>query len=106
MLPDTIYRLLPYIYIVVGVVFALLIDSALVYISAVLLVITGFLVLWLRYAGGARYRPLAQDSYVAADMTPEHHARTERRHADDVHEFPIINNNGEIIALDRRIASI
>lgn len=107
MLPDTIYRMLPYIYIVVGVLCAMLVESELVYVSSVVLVFTGLLVLWMRYAGGAHYeqeKHASGPSLVAEfDLRPR--IKKERRQTDIQREFPLINNKGEIIALDRRLGS-
>ena len=106
MLPDSIYRILPYLYILAGIVCAMTVDSELVYISSVLLVFTGLLVLWMRYAGGARYHEVGSstEKYVR-DYDVSTPVKKERRHATETREFPLINSKGEIIAFDRRVGS-
>ena len=105
MLSRVVYGLLPYVYIIIGVLCALMIDSGLVYFSSALFIFTGIVVLWLRHAGGAMYRPVNSGRHAAADPAQEHHVKTERRGMNVRHEFPLVNHKGEIIAFDRRLGS-
>lgn len=105
MLPDTIYRSLPYIYIVVGVFCATLVESSLVYFAAGLLVVAGLIVLWMRHAGGAKYDPIKSITPHSSGSGVSRETHEDRRQARISRQFPIINHSGEIIAFDRRIGS-
>ncbi len=48
MLPRQLYELLPFLYILTGIVCAVLIDSTIVLISSMLLIVTGVFVLLMR----------------------------------------------------------
>ena len=105
MLPDTIYRALPYIYIVVGVACAVFIASPLVYVASAVLVVAGLIVFWMRHAWGAKYRPILRKTHSPAGSASagQKHEEHDRRRTSARREFPIINHNGEIIAFDRRL---
>lgn len=106
MLPNTLYKSLPYLYIAAGVFCGVVIESNIVLISSALLMAAGLLVLWMRH------RPL-EDTTV--ESVPEVHslktrdwddifqAEQERRLPGIARIFPLIDKGGNMIAFDRRV---
>ena len=106
MLPNPLYQSLPYLYIIAGILLALVIESDIVLAPTLLLMFTGSLVLWMRH------RPLA-DSGIGS--TPEvrslkerswndvFQAEQERRLLGVARTFPLIDNQGNLIPFDRRV---
>jgi hypothetical protein len=107
MLPNTLYKSLPYLYIIAGVFFGIFIDSNIVFISSALLMVAGFLVLWMRHY------PL---EHTFVESVPEVHkfkqrnwddvfqAEQERRMLGMARTFPLIDDDGNMIAFDRRVS--
>ena len=96
MLPRGLYEMLPWTYLVAGVLGALLIESTLMMIGAMLLISAGMLTLFMRY----QYRRGIGD--VAVE-------RAERRCGDDRRQrmavvFPMLDNSGQLILADRRVS--
>ena len=48
MLPLSLYELLPYIYLAVGALGCVLFDSELILLASVLIILAGFIILWMR----------------------------------------------------------
>jgi hypothetical protein len=106
MLPDMLYKSLPYLYIAAGVFFGIVIESNIVFISSALLMTAGFLVLWMRH------HPL---EYSDVESVPEvqgpktenwddiFQAEDERRLPGIARTFPLIDDSGCRIAFDRRL---
>jgi hypothetical protein len=107
MLPNPLYQLLPYLYIVTGALLALVIESDIVLLSTLLLMVAGFLVLWMRH------RPLADSSSGTVHPPVREHttrnwndifqAEQERRLIGITRTFPLIDNQGNLIPFDRRV---
>ena len=97
MLPRQLYELLPYIYVVTGILCAVAIDSTIVLISSILLIVTGVFVLIMRrnfrralHQQNEQY----QIAYGAGGV-----AHTEKRSGVDRRR-----RQGEQVVSDRRIA--
>ena len=106
MLPRKLYELLPYLYMLTGVVCAVLVDSTVVLISSMLLIVAGVFVLMMRRS----YRKSTNRQFQlyqaacepAAGTAVEKRTGIERRHA-KVRQWPILDNAGHRIFSDRRI---
>ena len=108
MLPKTLYVSLPYLYISVAVFSGIVFGSEIVLLFSALLMLMGFLVLWMRHH--------SQD-YFDAESVPEVHqlkhrnwndifqAEQERRMLGLAQTFPLIDGSGNLIPFDRRVAS-
>lgn len=108
MLPRVIYQLLPYIYIALGVVCMLIVESRLIFFSSSLLIAAGVLVLWMRQKNSVEPAQSSKDSealkaeeiellYDEVVSMPDH----ERRIGDD-RRFPLVDDNGVMIPFERR----
>ena len=105
MLPRKLYELLPYLYIVTGIVSTSLIDSTIVLLSSILLIATGVSVLLMRRSyrkslnskrrvGEFFTRPPVADHYVQRSGV-ERRRRT-------VTAWPILDDTGDTIVSERR----
>ena len=97
MLPTALYELLPYIYLGVGAVGCAISDSELILIASALIILAGFIVLWMRID----YRHTA----VAPEAINVHF---EKREGDDRRQrvssvFPLVDRTGETVNADRRV---
>ena len=106
MLPNPLYQSLPYLYIIAGVLLALVIESDIVLAPTLLLMFTGSLVLWMRH------RPLADSSTGSVSEVQSLKSRNwndifqaeqERRLLGTTRTFPLIDNQGNMISFDRRV---
>jgi|GEM_PF-3346337 len=107
MLPRRLYELLPFIYIVTGILCAVLIDSTIVLISSLLLIITGVFVLIMR-RNFRRALHLQNELYATAyDAGEVNHfekrSGIERRRY-EAGGWPVRDKAGNEIASDRRAA--
>lgn len=106
MLPRKLYELLPYLYMLTGVVCAVLVDSTVVLISSMLLMVAGVFVLMMRRSyrkSTNRQYQLYQDvSEPDISTAVEKRSGKERRHA-KVRQWPIFDDAGDRIFSDRRI---
>ena len=109
MLPRSIYQLLPYFYIGMGLFLVYVVESRLVFLSTALLIAAGALVLWMR-----RDKDVEPDEYLNTDKTKNdedaellsdksfdylnHERRSNRNRS-----FPLVDNRDGMIAFDRRI---
>ncbi len=108
MLPRRLYELLPFLYIFTGIVCAALIDSTIVLISSMLLIVTGIFVFLMRRS----FRKSLIQSYeqhqavyeAAVHDGIEKRSGIDRRRRGKVTKWPILDNAGERIFSDRRIA--
>ena len=97
MLPLSLYELLPYIYLGVGAIGCALFDSELILIASVLIILAGFIILWMRID----YRRTAFDS-VADNIHFVERSRIDRRQ-NAATVFPLVDNSGETVRTDRRV---
>jgi hypothetical protein len=107
MLPRRLYELLPYLYIVTGLVSAALIDSTVVLISSILLIITGVFVFLMRrnYRKSLNQRQkLHQAIYESVGYGGIEKRSGIDRRCREITEWPILDNTDERIISDRRIA--
>jgi hypothetical protein len=107
MLPRMLYELLPFLYILTGIVCAALIDSTIVLISSMLLIITGVFVLLMRRSFrksiNQRYELHRAANEYAGYEGIERRSGIDRRHR-KVKQWPVLDFAGEKIFSDRRIA--
>lgn len=112
MLPNSLYKLLPYFYISLGLLCALLVESRMVLLPSALLVATGALVLWMRYrnavepeayidSSDTRYEEESEVSLAGNEEIPDH----ERRIGDE-RDFPLLDDQGNMIAFNRRAKNV
>ena len=106
MLPRKLYELLPYLYMLTGVVCAVLVDSTVVLISSMLLIVAGVFVLMMRRSYRRSTNKQFQLYQAAcgpdAGIVVEKRSGTERRHR-QVQQWPIFDNTGDRVYSDRRI---
>ena len=108
MLQKSIYKALPYLYVVVGLLCMLFIDSTLVFFPSILLISVAALVLWMRYRNSVDPVEYIEASSVANDEYLEHFLDEnsdlpdhERRFGDQ-RDFPLVDDNDVMIPFDRR----
>jgi hypothetical protein len=105
MLPRQLYELLPYFYILTGVVCAVLIDSTIVLISSMLLIVTGVFVLLMRrnFRKSLNQRfELRMAAYESAlDDGFEQRSAIDRRRRKAA-KWPALDDSGDIIFSERR----
>jgi hypothetical protein len=107
MLPRKLYEMLPFLYMLTGIVCAVLIDSTVVLISSMLLIVAGVVVLMMRrsYRKSSHERiHLYRTAYVPdVGQGVEKRSGTDRRYS-QVKEWPVFDNSGDKIFSDRRTA--
>lgn len=105
MLLRTLYKSLPYLLIVSGVYGGIVIGSDIVLICSAVLMLAGFILLWLRHYPPERVnagvRPERQ-SLKTRNWADIFQAEQERRMTGVIRTFPLIDNNGNLIQFDRR----
>ena len=105
MLPRQLYELLPFLYILTGVVCAVLIDSTIVLISSMLLIVTGVFVLLMRrnFRKSVNQRfELRKAAYESApDDGFEQRSAIDRRRR-KLTEWPALDDSGDMIFSERR----
>lgn len=108
MLPRPIYQLLPYFYICLGLLCMLIVESSLIFFSSTLLIMAGGLVLWMRHRNsvdpveyinaGNAIRDEEFELWVDESVDlPDY-----ERRLGDQREFPLLDDDGTMIAFDRR----
>lgn len=106
MLPRKLYELLPYLYILTGIVSTALIDSTIVLMSSMLLIVTGVFVLLMRknFRGALNYRIRTNLITPETEAADNHVQRSgvERR-CRSVIVWPILDDMGDKIPADRRM---
>jgi hypothetical protein len=107
MLPRKLYELLPYLYMLTGVVCAVLVDSTVVLISSMLLIVAGVFVLMMRRSYRKSTNRQFQLYQAATDpragIDIEKRSGIERRHR-QVRQWPVFDDAGDRVFSDRRIA--
>jgi len=108
-LPRKLYELLPYIYILTGIVSSSLIDSTIVLISSILLIATGIFVLHMRRSYRKSFNSKLRDDQVVTrpavtDHLPDTFVRRSgvERRSRTVNVWPILDDAGDIVVSDRR----
>ncbi|MDH5610904.1 MAG: hypothetical protein OEY66_00420 [Gammaproteobacteria bacterium] len=104
MIPKSIYQLLPYIYISLGMLCLLIVESRLILFSSVLLIAAGGLVLLMRHNNAddsvESVNSVDDDSEIILDESS--HPFDHERRVDDDRGFPLLDNRDAMIAFDRR----
>jgi hypothetical protein len=105
MLPRRLYEIVPYLYIITGIVSALLIHSRLIIISSMLMVMAGVLILSMRISSRRRHghsRLQLEGGFIGGHSRPyiERSAHNRRRFA--ATRFPIIDASGKPVEFERR----
>jgi len=109
MLPKSIYKLLPYFYIGMGLFFMIKVESRLIFFSSSLLITAGCLVLWMRHRNTVDPVEYVNDlealnnddSEIILDestIPPGYDRRF-----DNERSFPLVDNKEGLIAFDRRV---
>lgn len=107
MLPRQLYELLPYIYVVTGILCAVAIDSTIVLISSILLIVTGVFVLIMRRNFRRAVHQQNQQYQIAYGNGGVGHGEKRSgidRRRNEGARWPVLNAAGEQIVSDRRIA--
>lgn len=107
MLPRQLYELLPFLYMLTGVVCAALIDSTVVLISSMLLIVTGVFVLLMRknFRKSLNQRfelRMAAANQLAPAGGVEQRSGIDRRHRKAA-KWPALDDSDEMIFSERRI---
>jgi hypothetical protein len=106
MLPRRLYEILPHIYIITGVVSALLIHSRLVIIAAMLMIMAGVIILSMRISNRrsrVQQRTYSESGHIGINSRPYiERSGQDRRHA-AVTRFPLIDSAGKLVECDRRL---
>ncbi|MFC1588868.1 hypothetical protein ACFL3P_01200 [Pseudomonadota bacterium] len=108
MLPRSVYQSLPYLYISLGLICMLFVESRLIFFSSTLLITAGALVLWMRRMNSVEPEEYINSGQIMAEeaATPFIDEDDERpdyeRRIGDERAFPLVDDNGGMIAFDRR----
>jgi len=105
MLPRKLYELLPYLYILTGIVSTALIDSTVVLMSSMLLIVTGVFVLLMRrnFRGSLNDRVRASQITTETAVTDNYVQRSSvERRCCCVTVWPVLDDTGDKIPADRR----
>ena len=110
MLPRSLYELLPYIYLVVGAVSGLMIDSSLIFIASLLLILAGTLTLYMRRAyrknkigSHQQTADIPLQSEQGTVMENDNRSGFDRRKRKAL-DFPLIDYAGFSVSSDRRLS--
>lgn len=105
MLPRKLYELLPYLYMLTGIVSAVLIDSTIVLLSSLLLIAAGVFVLVMRW----NFRRSTNERYALYQATFAPTAVDELikrsgidRRKRTVSQWPVLDDTGEVVFSERR----
>ena len=106
MLPRSLYELLPYLYLVIGVVSGLSIESSLILAASLLLILAGLLTLFMRWnyrEDRRRYDRERRQESAGNPGRPQNDMRQgqERRQRVAMH-FPLTDTAGRLIRQERR----
>jgi len=114
MLHRSIYEGLPYLYLVVGIVCALLISSTLITIASLLLILAGMAVLLMRFRFRSEQQRLRSEVANELHFAADHYedlvrANRERRlrslsdrRKQNTTDFPVQDTRGGEVSFDRR----
>jgi hypothetical protein len=109
-LPRSIYHLLPYFYICLGLLCMILVESRLIFFSSTLLMVAGALVLWMRYKNSVDPVEYINSGKPIKDEESEQWLDEStglldhERRIDDDRAFPLVDDNGVLIPFERRKA--
>ncbi len=105
MLPRKLYELLPYLYMLTGILCAVLIDSTIVLLSSLLLIVAGVFVLVMR----RNFRKSSSERYALYQAAFDQHAVGEfikrsgiDRRSRAVTQWPVVDDSGDVLFSDRR----
>ena len=106
MLPKSIYQSLPYIYISLGILCMMIVESRLILFSSALLVAAGGLVLLMRRGASDSVDPVEPVNNVDEDLEiildASSNSLDNDRRFDSERSFPLIDDKEGLIAFDRR----
>jgi hypothetical protein len=105
MLPRRLYEILPYLYILTGIVSALLINSRLVIIASMLMIMAGAIILSMRISnrrGSAHQRMRAESGHLGVHSRRYIERSVQDRRHSLAARFPLIDSAGEPVEFDRR----
>ena len=108
MLPKSIYQLLPYIYICISLLCIWVVESSLIFFPSVVLIIAATLVLWMRHKNAANPIKYIDLTKTASEKEPDllfdqsDDIVDHERRLDDERGFPLLDDNGAMVAFDRR----
>lgn len=103
MLPRLLYEILPYSYILTGIVIGMVLNSSLIFLAGALLIATGVSILFMRYTyrrrlqamiPGGMQTPVVRENYVSRRRSDRRQRLTS--------QFPLIDCNGTLVTRDRR----
>ena len=97
MLPRSLYELLPFIYLAVGAVGSAVLDSELSLFASLLIMLAGFIVLWMR----VDYRRSVYDVANEAVYLVERSDADRREQASSI--FPLADESGAVVIGNRRL---
>lgn len=105
MLPKSVYQSLPYIYIALGLLCLLIVESRLILFSSTLLIAAGGLVLWMRHNNAAYpVKPVNKTDENSEIILDERSLPLDyERRIDNDRSFPLLDDRGALIAFDRRV---
>ena len=98
MLPRSLYELLPFIYLALGAIGSAVFDSELTLIASLLMMLVGFIVLWMR----VDYRRSIYDVANEAVYLVERSDDDRREQASSI--FPMSDDSGAVVIGNRRLA--
>ncbi len=111
MLPRSLYELLPYLYLIIGVASGLMIESSLILIASLLLISAGLLTIFMRWNYREDKKLRQQQAAVAAEAavrqaqhaieTPDKRSGRDRRQRAASH-FPLTDYAGRLVQYERR----
>jgi hypothetical protein len=105
MLPRRLYEILPYLYILTGIVSALLINSRLVIIAAMLMIMAGAIILSMRISNRrdpVQRRMRSEDGHVGVYSRRYIKRSAQDRRQSSATRFPLFDTAGKSVEFDRR----
>jgi hypothetical protein len=105
MLPRRLYEILPYVYIITGIVSALLIRSRLVIIASMLMIMAGAIIVSMRISNRRdqrHSRTHSESGHIGTSRRYIKRSGRDRRHVTAT-RFPLIDSNGMLVECDRRL---
>lgn len=97
MLPFSLYEMLPYIYLGVGGLGCAIFDSELILIASVLIILAGFIILWMRLD----FRRNVLET-VTGEVNFVERSSVDRRQNSPA-AFPLVDSSGMLVKVDRRV---
>lgn len=97
MLPRSLYELLPFVYLAVGAIGSAVFDSELTLFASLLMMLAGFIVLWMR----VDYRRSDYDVVSEAVYLVDRSDADRREQASSI--FPLSDESGAVVIGNRRL---